>query len=134
MDTWNTMIPWKKYSTKTGIISRQGEYTYSHRMNILTSTILIHFIFIRFFSNKLCFNKVKILDLNHKSVYYRCNNYMFSKMHFGKNSISVMSQAFTPKLFDNLGIRLGFRWLFAVYVITYFINWTQKLMLYINSS
>ena len=38
-----------------------------------------------------------------------------------------MSQAFTPKLFDNLGIKLELRWLFAVCVITYCYNWMKNL-------
>ena len=45
----------------------------------------------------------------------------------------MTSQAFSPKLFNNSGINIGLRWLFAVYVITLCDNWIRNLVLLINN-
>ena len=49
--------------------------------------------------------------------YYRCNNYVARKVWFCV-SAWAWRQSFIPKLFNNLGINLGLRQLFAVYVIS----------------
>ena len=45
----------------------------------------------------------------------------------------MTSQAFSPKLFNNSGINIGLRWLFAIYVISFCDNWMENLALYTNS-
>ena len=40
--------------------------------------------------------------------------------------LTVMSLAFTPKLFDNWEISRGSRWLFGIYVIAVWNNWMRN--------
>ena len=47
--------------------------------------------------------------------------------------LSMMSQAFTPKLYNNSGTNLGLRWLFVVYVIILCNNQKKIMQVYIIS-
>ena len=54
----------------------------------------------------MCIGTVYFYCISITLCYFRRNNYTFSEVHFWMDS-TVMSQTFTPKLLDTLGIRLG---------------------------
>ena len=60
-------------------------------------------------NNRWCYLYLYNLGTFMEFVYYRCNDYMFFKVCFLFGSLSMTSQAFTSKMFDNFRISWGLR-------------------------